>query len=102
MADKARQITKFFDDRIRASICVAVDYDPTRPELVFFTWKPQHPYKNWQCFDYITSWLKQNDIWFSVGAFQVNQCDIFVHSREARAMLKLMFDPVEVIQSTNN
>lgn len=97
MANLSQKVNGFTDDLIHKSITVAVDYDPDRPELVLFEWKPLHKYpsnhKNWQCFDYITSWLKENDIWFSVGAFQIDQCDIYVHSKEARAMLKMMFNP---------
>lgn len=97
MADLSQKVNGFTDDLIRKSITVAVEYDPDHPELVLFEWKPKHEYpsnhKNWQCFDYITSWLKENDIWFSVGAFQADQCDIYVHSKEARTMLKMMFAP---------
>ncbi len=97
MADRSQKINKFTDDMIQKSISVNTDYDINRPELVYFVWKiPDSLYetnhKNWQCFDFITSWLKDNDIWFSVSRFSETQCEIYVHSREAQTMLKLTFD----------
>jgi len=97
MADLSQRVNGFTDEKIQRSIRVLTDYDMNRPELVYFEWKIDHPHpsnhKNWQCFDYIASWLKDNDVWFSVSAFQVDQCQIFVHSREHRTMLKMMFEP---------
>jgi hypothetical protein len=104
MADLSQRVNGFTDEKIQRSIRVITDYSPDKPELVFFEWKPDHPHpsthKGWQCLDFITSWLKENNIHFSVSAFQADQCHIFVHSREARTMLKMMFEQSDKPMST--
>ncbi len=61
------------------------------PELVIFHWAVQSNHRNWLCLDHVTSWLKDNDVWFTVSSYMSSGCEIYVHDPEARTMLKLKF-----------
>lgn len=99
MADKSQEINGFTDDLIHSSISIEeASYQNKNSELVVFYWNPQHKYstshKCWQCFDYITSWLKENDAHFTVSSFQRNQCSIYIHDTRIRFAIKMMFSHV--------
>jgi len=89
------QINNFTEQDIIDSVRVYVCCDYNRPEMVYFVWHDvDSMHKKWECFNFITNWLEENNLWFTVSTFQHNQCEIFVHSQEARTMLKLMFQPL--------
>lgn len=85
-------VRKGIEGKLASSIYVTMDYDPQAPEIVHVTWDNQDTnHMNWRCFHYFTDYLIENEVWFTVSRFQVNEAEVFVHSEEARAMLKLMF-----------
>ncbi len=78
-------------EKIIPTIRVTQDYDHNAPEAVHFCWKQDSNHMNWMCFHFITDYLIENDVWFTVTRFQVNECELLIHGREARTMCKIMF-----------
>jgi len=84
--------------QIHRSIRVSIDDHGISPGSVYFTWYQSlaSSHMKWQCFDYITGWLKAADVEFTVDVFQENLCIIDVYCPETKLMLKLMFDRMDL------
>jgi len=96
--------SKLTIDVIPEYIRVSVD-DHILPHFLVFSWeipgawlRPEDSninHMNWQCFDYITNWLKAADVEFTVDGFELTRCSIYVHCATSSRQIKLMFGDMD-------